>query len=86
MNTSKKISLSVIVGGLGVIAFLSLGNQSDAATSVTNTGNKEYYKDPTGELWIDRDAYESQKDNSYYQAEDGTIWQNEYRYDLGKER
>ncbi len=80
MSQSKKIAYSIIILGLGAIAVLSF-DPKDMRTSAFNFGNKEYYEDEDGQLWVDRENYDALEENSnYYQAPDGTIWQNEYRY------
>ncbi len=80
MSQSKKIAYSIIILGLGAIAVLSF-DPKNARTSITNAGNKEYYEDKNGQLWVDRENYEALEENpNYYTAPDGTIWQNEYRY------
>lgn len=79
MSKSRKITLSVLALGIGLMVCLRLSD-NDLGTSVVNKGNKSYYQDENGELWESKKDYENYEKDSSYIAPDGTHWKNEYRY------
>jgi hypothetical protein len=61
-------------------------NGNDISTNITNSNDKEkeYYQDHSGNLWENKNDYESYRDEEYFLAPDGTYWINEYRYEQSK--
>ncbi len=87
MSKSRKISLSVIAIAIVIMFGLSFVDTEPLSTRVTNTGNKAYYEDSEGNIWASQKDYDSASDNSkyYVSPEDGSLWENEYRYQLSKQ-
>lgn len=84
MNKSKKITLSIALLGIALVAYIGL-QRGDLMTRVVNIGNTEYYESPEGEVWLNQTQYDEYEQKDYYMAPDGTYWINEYRYDSSQE-
>ena len=82
MKKLKYLSSFCIAFVFGVFVMSNFGNLN-ISISITNIQKEKetYFEDENGDLWTSKDEYLEYQDNNYYKAPDGTIWQNQYRYE-----
>lgn len=88
MRKIKYLSSFIIAFVVGFFVINYNGNElttriTDTDSNTKNT-NETYYEDYSGNLWKDKNSYEDYRDDNYFVAPDGTVWINEYRYELSK--
>lgn len=85
MRKIKYLSSFLIAFVVGF--FIMNYNGKELTARITDTNNNKetsYYEDYDGNFWKDKNDYEEYRDDDYFIAPDGTIWINEYRYELSK--